>query len=83
MCSSDLILMSKSYSADAIEVMEGLEPLQLRPAMYIGNTDSIGLHHLAIEIISNSIDEYARGVCTEINIVITRDEYLHFKFYLQ
>lgn len=68
--------MSKSYSADAIEVMEGLEPLQLRPAMYIGNTDSIGLHHLAIEIISNSIDEYARGVCTEINIVITRDGFI-------
>lgn len=68
--------MSKSYSADAIEVMEGLEPLQLRPAMYIGNTDNIGLHHLAIEIISNSIDEYARGVCTEINVTITKDGYI-------
>jgi len=68
--------MSKSYSADAIEVMEGLEPLQLRPAMYIGNTDNIGLHHLAIEIISNSIDEYARGVCTDINVVITKDGYI-------
>lgn len=68
--------MSKSYDASAIKVMKGLEALQLRPAMYIGNTDSLGLHHIIIEIISNSIDEYARGVCTDINIKITKDGYV-------
>lgn len=68
--------MSKSYGAEAIKVMKGLEAIQHRPAMYIGNSSTLGLHHIVLELLSNSIDEYARGVCSDIFCTITKDGYV-------
>lgn len=70
------ININKSYGSEAIKVMKGLEAIQLRPAMYIGNSSSLGLHHIVLELLSNSIDEYARGVCTDITCEITKDGYV-------
>ncbi len=64
---------SSSYTADDIEVLEGLEPVRKRPAMYIGGTDSRGLHHLLWEILDNSIDEYLNGHADHITLTIHKD----------
>ncbi|MEK7595927.1 MAG: DNA gyrase subunit B [Patescibacteria group bacterium] len=56
------------YSADQIQVLEGLEPVRKRPGMYIGSTDIYGLHHLVTEIVNNSVDEALVGVCNNIKI---------------
>ncbi|MGH7640936.1 MAG: DNA topoisomerase (ATP-hydrolyzing) subunit B [Candidatus Dormibacteria bacterium] len=61
------------YSADQIQVLEGLEAVRRRPGMYIGSTDVHGLHHLATEIIDNSVDEALAGECTEVEVRLSPD----------
>ncbi len=61
------------YQADAIQVLEGLEPVRKRPGMYIGSTDTKGLHHMAYEIITNSIDEALAGFGKRIWIIVHKD----------
>jgi DNA gyrase subunit B len=64
---------SIDYSADNIQVLEGLEAVRKRPAMYIGDIGIKGLHHLVYEVIDNSIDEAITGYCTKIDVVIHED----------
>lgn len=65
--------MAASYTAKDITVLEGLEPVRKRPAMYIGSTDARGLHHLVWEVLDNAVDETLNGYCTEITLVIEKD----------
>ena len=61
------------YTADQIQILEGLEAVRKRPGMYIGSTSSRGLHHLVYEIVDNSVDEALAGFCTEIFVQINED----------
>jgi len=61
------------YTAKDITVLEGLEPVRVRPAMYIGGTDKNGLHHLVWEALDNSVDEAINGFCNKIEITLTKD----------
>src|SRR6266566_2343484 len=61
---------SARYRTEDIQVLEGLEPVRKRPAMYIGGVDAKGLHHLAWEILDNAVDEYINGYADHITVVL-------------
>ncbi|NJL98168.1 MAG: DNA topoisomerase (ATP-hydrolyzing) subunit B [Synechococcaceae cyanobacterium SM2_3_2] len=65
--------MTESYSADQIQVLEGLEAVRKRPGMYIGSTGPKGLHHLVYEVVDNSVDEALAGFCTHVEIALNPD----------